>query len=347
MSENGSEVVDATVETTALVERREATAMATVQAKSYPLAALSEEEFSALLESMTNHHARMRTVQRQLMQYGVHYGLPGVSESDYRAEIEKRGAEARKPGLLKSGAERLLALHRYIATTEVSVVYGDPKNETSPAISVRATCFVHADSLNGPIVGMGLGSCNSWETKYRWRDQSRFCPSCHKATIIKGKAEYGGGWVCFARKGGCGAKFADGDQSIEAQMAGRVANDAAHDLENTLLKMAEKRAKVDATLASTNTSDLFTQDVEDLMENGQGVQQERREEPAVKSQKAPTRSERAASANGPMTDAQRSVIVRLYEEKQGITEAEIVNVIPDWPHISSVAAGLQIAQLQK
>lgn len=347
MSDNGIEIVDAEVESSALVEAKEVEALAPVQAKSYPLAALSEDQFNGLLASMTTHHARMRTVQRQLMQYGVHYGLPGVSEADYKAEIEKRGAEARKPGLLKSGAERLLALHRYIATTEVSVVYGDPKNEASPAISVRATCFVHADSLNGPIVGMGLGSCNSWETKYRWRDQSRYCPSCHKPTIIKGKAEYGGGWVCFGKKGGCGAKFADEDPSITEQMAGRVANDAAHDLENTLLKMAEKRAKVDATLAATNTSDLFTQDVEDLMENGHGIEPKPEKPKAEPKAKAPSRAERAASANGLMSEQQRAVIVKLYEEKQGVTEAEIVELIPDWPHISSAAAGLQIAQLQK
>lgn len=61
----------------------------------------------------------------------------------------------------------------------------------------------------------------------------------------------------------------------------------------------------------------------------------------------PQKAAAAKSANGLMSDAQRAVIVRLYEEKQGITEAEIINVIPDWPHISSAAAGLQIAQLQK
>ena len=35
------------------------------------------------------------------------------------------------------------------------------------------------------------------------------CPNCGKDTIIKGKPEYGGGWVCYSKKGGCGAKFTD------------------------------------------------------------------------------------------------------------------------------------------
>ena len=38
------------------------------------------------------------------------------------------------------------------------------------------------------------------------------CPGCKKqGAIIKGKAEYGGGYVCFGKKGGCGAKFTDAE----------------------------------------------------------------------------------------------------------------------------------------
>jgi hypothetical protein len=36
------------------------------------------------------------------------------------------------------------------------------------------------------------------------------CPKCGKVKpVIKGKAEYGGGWVCFKKKGGCGATWHD------------------------------------------------------------------------------------------------------------------------------------------
>jgi hypothetical protein len=34
------------------------------------------------------------------------------------------------------------------------------------------------------------------------------CPVCGKDAIIQGKPEYGGGWLCYKQKGGCGAKFA-------------------------------------------------------------------------------------------------------------------------------------------
>ena len=36
------------------------------------------------------------------------------------------------------------------------------------------------------------------------------CPSCgKKGAIIKSKEEYGGGYLCYKKKGGCGAKFKD------------------------------------------------------------------------------------------------------------------------------------------
>lgn len=35
------------------------------------------------------------------------------------------------------------------------------------------------------------------------------CPECGQfSSVIKGKAEYGGGYLCFKKKGGCGAKWA-------------------------------------------------------------------------------------------------------------------------------------------
>jgi hypothetical protein len=35
------------------------------------------------------------------------------------------------------------------------------------------------------------------------------CPTCGVNAIIKGKEEYGGGWLCFKKKGGCGDKFTE------------------------------------------------------------------------------------------------------------------------------------------
>lgn len=41
------------------------------------------------------------------------------------------------------------------------------------------------------------------------------CPKCNKAAIIKGQDKYGGGWLCWTKKEGCGAKFPDGTAAFE------------------------------------------------------------------------------------------------------------------------------------
>ena len=102
------------------------------------------------------------------------------------------------------------------------------------------------------------------EARYRWRQAKRICPSCGAEAITKGKEEYGGGWICFKRQDGCGAKFGDGDPSITNQQAGRDENEDIYFQVNTILKMAKKRAMVDAALSAGRLSDVFTQDMEDL-----------------------------------------------------------------------------------
>lgn len=69
------------------------------------------------------------------------------------------------------------------------------------------------------------------------RPESKKCPKCGAAAIIKGKQEYGGGWLCYQRKGGCGFKWPDGDAEIEGTAkpgaadpkgAGLAANQGGH-----------------------------------------------------------------------------------------------------------------------
>ena len=68
----------------------------------------------------------------------------------------------------------------------------------------------------------------------------------------------------------------------------RYKNQDAYTIDNTILKMAKKRALIDATLTATRTSGLFTQDVEDIVDhsNGGGQPQPRSNgTPQVASQK--------------------------------------------------------------
>lgn len=51
------------------------------------------------------------------------------------------------------------------------------------------------------------------------------CPLCGNAqSIIKSKPEYGGGWLCYDKKGGCGAKFRDDDDRLAASVPRRPDN---------------------------------------------------------------------------------------------------------------------------
>jgi hypothetical protein len=167
-----------------------------------------------------------------------------------------------KPTLYKSGADKLCDLYGLADSYKVT---NRVENWAELLFDYEVECTI-TSKRDQSLVSSGLGSCNSYEEKYHWRDQKRVCPKCNKATIIKGREEYGGGWICWKKEGrsdGCGAQFAESDSQITGQTIGRVANDKIPDLKNTILKMAKKRAKVDAVLAATRSSGLFTQDIED------------------------------------------------------------------------------------
>jgi predicted RNA-binding Zn-ribbon protein involved in translation (DUF1610 family) len=169
-----------------------------------------------------------------------------------------------KDTLLKPGAEKLTTLFGLSPRFEIvekELDWTGEKHGGEAFFYFQYRCSLWRGDL---LAGEGLGSCNSWEKKYRWRTASLSCPECGKEAIIKGKKEYGGGWLCFKRKGGCGYKFHDEDERITSQEIGQVPNDNPADLVNTLDKMAQKRALVAATLIAVNASEFFTQDVEDM-----------------------------------------------------------------------------------
>jgi len=170
-----------------------------------------------------------------------------------------------KPTLLKAGAEKATSFFGLSTRFEDAGIVEDWTGEAhggEPFFYYRRTCSLFRGDL---FIASADGSCNSWEKKYRYRSSSRTCPTCGKETIIKGKAEYGGGWLCFSKKGGCGAKFDEDDTSITGQPTGSVKNEDIADIVNTILKMADKRALVAATLIATGMSEYFTQDMEDYV----------------------------------------------------------------------------------
>lgn len=187
----------------------------------------------------------IQRVMRDVMKDGTHYGkVPGCGD---------------KPTLLQPGADKLCLTFRFDAEFETLTAV---REKDFLLFEIRCTLY-HGPT--GMRVASGMGACSSRESKYGLRDAPRICPKCGVGgAIIKGKAEYGGGFLCFGKKGGCGAKFPDNDQSILGQKVGKVPVENVWEQYNTILKMACKRAKVAAVLNGTAASDIFTQDIEDM-----------------------------------------------------------------------------------
>lgn len=205
------------------------------------------------VQAVIDRKRKIQEVMDGVMKEGDHFGtIPGCGD---------------KPTLYKSGAEVLAFTFGLAPRFDVQRI-----DLPGGHREYQVTCTMrHAAS--GIDLGEGVGACSSMESKYRWRKAERKCPECGKAAIIKGRAEFGGGWLCFGKKGGCGMKWGEGDKTIEDQEVGRVENPDPADTFNTVLKIAKKRAQVDATLTVTGASDLLTQDLEDLPPGSAQVQE--------------------------------------------------------------------------
>lgn len=276
------------------------------------LAQMPDDEFEQKLAAMKAGQTRIRRIKRELMEVDVHYGT--IPNTD-------------KPALLKPGAEVLCQIFGLRATFEHEIEYGD--QVTEPAVRVVSRCDLHLGDTSGPIVGTGYGAANTWERKHRYRRADRTCPSCGMVgAVIKGKAEFGGGWLCWSRKGGCGAKFKDNDQAITGQYLGDVENPDQHDLQNTIVKMSEKRAYIDATLRTTASSDLFTQDEpsngnEPPEQTGKGDKPAPPPEPVQQPQAKGAPAEAPASKPGGDLDVEElHECAQFFTESPGITEPQ-------------------------
>lgn len=224
------------------------------------LQVINIEDYAMSAETIQRQVNIIQEIMHQVMKNGEHYGvIPGCGN---------------KPTLFKPGAEKLGVTFRF------SPSYKIEKTDLGGGHREYEVVCTMTHIPSGLVVGQGVGSCSTMEGKYRFRQAAAKCPECSKSeTIIKGKKEYGGGWVCFKKKGGCGAKFNDGDERIENQDMGRIEHDNPADYYNTVLKMSKKRAQVDAILTCTAASDIYTQDIEDMPEVIPGADKKGNETP--------------------------------------------------------------------
>lgn len=221
------------------------------------LAARDNSPFMPALEieqAVERRDAIKRFVSR-LMEEGRDFGkIPGTD----------------KKTLLKPGAEKLTTLFGLSPSFQVIEKVQDWSGEDhggEPFFFYWYRCRLHRGDL---LIAEGEGSCNSWEKKYRYRTADRACPLCGAATIKRSKfpprnnKHAAPGWYCFEKIGGCGSEFPVDDPAIVDQVTGNVANPDIADQVNTVLKMAKKRALIDAVLLAVNASEFFTQGLEDF-----------------------------------------------------------------------------------
>lgn len=156
---------------------------------------------------------------------------PGKVDGDYGIIP---GTE--KPTLLKPGADKLCDIYGLMPVYDFLAREVD---YSAGFIAYEVRCrLVRRDS--GVPVGEGAGACNSRESRYQdtvWWNE-------------RGAPPRDLGWT-ETKKGG--------------KWFRKVPNDNPADLVNTILKMAKKRALIDAVLSVTRSSGLFTQDLEDRL----------------------------------------------------------------------------------
>lgn len=213
------------------------------------LAVVPKTSKAIVMQAQLAEMSEMRALLRQFVDdnltVGVDYGvIPGTQ----------------KPTLFKPGADKVAELYR--CDTDEPVLDREVEDWDAPFFHYRFKVVLRYDGR----AKYGVGSCNSHETKYRYRDAKLKCPTCEAEAIRRSKD--GRGWYCWTKLGGCGAVFPRADEpGIVNQPRGKVENTDAADLTNTVLKMAMKRAQVAAALQLPGVSDMFTQDVEDLPED--------------------------------------------------------------------------------
>lgn len=199
--------------------------------------------------------ALIQDAMKAAMIDGQHYGkIPGCGD---------------KPTLLQPGAQTILLLFRFAPDYDITQTdLGNAHREYS--VKCRLT------SASGNFVGAGVGSCSTMEGKYRFRVAPK---TLTDRPVPKGywdlrKSEPQRAQELIGGRGFSVKKDEDGNWMIAEGSSEKVEHDNPADFYNTCLKMAKKRALVDATLTRTAASDIFTQDLEDLKANAEVYENE-------------------------------------------------------------------------
>ncbi len=186
-------------------------------------------EFMTSIEDAKNRYSLLKKFVKFVMKEGSDYGvIPGTD----------------KPTLLKPGAEKLNNIYGFYSEVEIIEKIEEWDKPFFNYI-VKATIY---SKRTGVKEAEGIGSCNSMESKYRYR------------------------WVFESElteeqkqdKESIKTKIIHSNKKNRDYKMFRIDNEDIYSLVNTFQKMASKRAYIDATLKATRTSEMFTQDLEDI-----------------------------------------------------------------------------------
>jgi len=220
------------------------------------------EEYAMTADSVVRQVNIIQNIMRSVMKDDEHYGtIPGCKH----------------PSLYKSGAEKLGFAFRLAPEYDVRTI-DMPGGHREYQVKCRLR---HIPT--GSMVGEGEGSCTTMEGKYRFRGGEK------EGTGQSVPKEYwnlkNAGKVSEAKTLIGGEGFApckiDGKWEI-CSIGEKVEHDNPADYYNTCLKMAKKRAHVDAILTATAASDIFTQDIEDMPEVIPGAAKAHADKPTFK-----------------------------------------------------------------
>jgi hypothetical protein len=209
-----------------------------------------------------------------------------------------------KPTLLKPGAEKLcnfFGLEPEFTPIVEDIDWTGAQHGGEAFCYARYRCRLLREVR---VVGVGEGSCNSWEAKYRYRwvaeeqvperldrthllkrgvrhTQYEFDFAIERAETTGTYGKPAEHWQRFRdaiRSGSARQveKFTRRGKSVAWEIdvdatLYRIPNPDAADVVNTIQKMAQKRALVAATLIATSASEFFTQDVEDADPYGRNL----------------------------------------------------------------------------
>jgi len=192
----------------------------------------------------------IQDIMKSVMKDGEHYGIiPGC----------------KKPSLLKPGAEKLSMTFRMAPKFQGEE---NPRELGNGHREYIIKCSLYAIKSER-FLAEGVGSCSTMESKYRFRTgpiefTGKPVPkeywNLRESNPLKALELLGG-------KGFQTKKNPDTGQWEIVAKGEEVENDNPADQYNTVLKMAKKRAHVDAILTATAASDIFTQDVEETVDS--------------------------------------------------------------------------------